>query len=250
LRIRVFSYLQILELGRQVAGFTSGEEFMAEEVVRDVPRYPVRPITEFTEFFNRLSWSAVWAGVMIALGMEILFTFFGFSIGFAMYKWQAANPWAGISAWTTIWYFVTIGWSMFFGAWCAARLSGNPVRESGMLHGITVWGLATLASIMVVALGAWSVMREGINVLSTAALATASVAPGTSQQAGAALSQMQANAGPMAQATAHSISRLALGIWIGVLIGFITALFGGIAGRPTAAVVPARETPGPTRLAA
>jgi len=223
---------------------------MAEEVMRDVPRHPVRSITEFGEFFHRLSWSAVWAGVMIALGMEILFTVFGLSIGFGMYDFRAANPWSGISVWSTIWYFVTIGWSMFFGAWCAARLSGDPIRESGMLHGITVWGLATVATIIVVALGAWSVMREGIDVLTTAALAGARVVPGATQQAGAALNQMQANAGPMAQATAHSISRLALGIWIGVLIGFIAALFGGIAGRPPAVVIPARETPGPTRLAA
>jgi hypothetical protein len=51
----------------------------------------------------------------VALGMEVLFTLFGFFIGFGMYKWQAANPWAGISAWTTVWYPVTAGWSMFFG---------------------------------------------------------------------------------------------------------------------------------------
>jgi hypothetical protein len=223
---------------------------MTEEVMRDVPRDPVRPFAEFSQAFHRLSWSAVWAGVMIALAMEILFTVFGLSIGFGMYDFRAANPWAGISVWSTIWYFVTTGWSMFFGAWCAARLSGDPVRETGMLHGITVWGLATVASIMFAALGAWSVMREGINVLSTAALAGAQVVPGATQQSAAALNQMQANAGPMAQATANSISRLALGTWIGVLTGFIAALCGGIAGRPSAAVISARETPGPTRLAA
>jgi len=234
---------------------------MAEEVVRDVTRYPVRPIAAFSEVVHRLSWSAVWAGVMIALGMEILLTFFGLSIGFGMYHWQAANPWSGVSVWTTIWYFVTMGWSMFFGAWCASRLSGNPTREALMLHGITVWGVASMVGIAVVALGAWSVMREGIDVLSTAALASAQMAPEVNrmapdalpqatQQVGQAFSQLQANAGPMAQATAHTISRLALGIWIGVLIGLITALFGGSAGRLPGVVVEAEQTPGPTRLAA
>jgi len=233
---------------------------MAEEV--DVPRYAVRPTAEYSEVAHRLSWSAVWAGVMIALGMEILLTFFGLFIGFRMYDFRAANPWGGISVWTAIWYFVTVGWSMFFGAWCAARLSGNPVREAGKLHGITVWGLASILSIAVVTLGAWSVMREEIDVLRTAALVSTQVAPqanrvapyalpeGT-QQGGVPLNQMQANAGPMAQATAQTISRLALGIWIGVLIGFITALWGGAAGQLRMVLGEVQPTPGPTtRLAA
>lgn len=219
---------------------------MADEVIRDIPRYPVRPVTGFSEILNRLSWSAVWAGVMIALGMEVLLTFFGLSIGFRMFHWDAANPWSGISAWSTIWYFVTMAWSMFFGAWCAARLSGNQLRESGMLHGMTVWGLASVATILITALGAWSVLREGIDTLGTAALTTGQV-PAVGSQA---LNQMQANAGPTVQATANAISRFALGTWIGMLIGFIAALLGGLAGRLRGVAFPAQETPGSTRLAA
>jgi hypothetical protein len=235
---------------------------MAEELARDVPRYPMRPLAEFSEVLHRPSWSAVWAGVMIALGMEILFTFFGLFIGFRMYDFRAANPWRGISGWTTIWYFVTVGWSMFFGAWCAARLSGDPARESGRLHGITVWGLASILSIGVVTFGAWSVMREEIDLLRTAAVVSAQVAPEANRvapgafpeappQGGAASNPMPAKAGPVAQATANTISRLALGVWIGVLIGFITALWGGAAGQLRRVLGETQQTPGPTtRLAA
>ncbi len=134
---------------------------MADDVPRDVPvRYPVQPGIRLSEVIKRVSWGAIWAGVMIALGMEVLFTLFGFFIGFGMYNWQAANPWSGISAWTTVWYLVTAGWSMFFGAWCAARLSGNPVREAGILHGITTWGLAAIATILITGVGTWAVLRE------------------------------------------------------------------------------------------
>src|SRR5689334_11281057 len=101
--------------------------YMADEVIRnDLAGYP--PRAGLFGVFRRISWGAVWAGVMIALGMETLFALFGLFIGFHMYDWQAPNPWSGIPAWSTIWYLVTAGWSMFFGAWCAARLSGNPVR--------------------------------------------------------------------------------------------------------------------------
>lgn len=218
---------------------------MADDVVRtEVARYPVRPGVRLSEVINRVSWGAVWAGVMIALGMEALFTLFGFFIGFGMYNYTAPNPWSGISAWSTIWYLVTAGWSMFFGAWCAARLSGNPVREAGILHGITTWGLATFATILVVALGSWAVLREGINVLSAA------IITGAQPLTGAAAATAP-NAGPMGQATANVVSAVSLRIFGGILLGFITAILGGLAGRTSAVVLETRETiPAGPRMAA
>jgi len=185
---------------------------------------------------NRVSWGSIWAGVMIALGLEALFTLFGFFIGFGMYNWQAANPWAGVSAWSTIWYLVTAGVSMFFGAWCAARLSGNPVREAGILHGLTTWGMATVATILIAAVGSWAVLREGINVLSTAMITVAQTAPRVVNPG-----VVPSNAGPVGQATAGIISSISLHIWGGILLGFITALLGGWLGRPHTVVVDTRE---------
>src|SRR5215467_5816105 len=98
---------------------------MADDVKRNEPvRYPSRYGVHLSNIINRVSWGAVWAGAIIALRMEALLTLFGLFIGFGMYNWKAANPWAGISVWSEIWYLVTAGWSMFFGAWCASRLSG------------------------------------------------------------------------------------------------------------------------------
>lgn len=231
---------------------------MAEDVNRNEPVvYPVRPRVRLSEIVGRVSWGAVWCGVLIALGMEALFALFGLFIGFGMYNSTAANPWAGISAWTTVWYLVTAGWSIFFGAWCAARLSGNPIREAAILHGVTTWGLATVATMAIVVLASWSVLREGINVLSAAAIAGPQVAPAAASQAasaaqhaGQAATQIQ-QSGPMAQATANVISGIALRTWGGVLLGFITALFGGWAGRSHTVIIEEQQTPtGPTRLAA
>jgi len=209
---------------------------------------------------KRMSWGAVWAGVMIALGMEILLTLFGLFIGFRMYNFQAANPWSGVSAWATVWYLITAAWSMFFGAWCASRLSGDPVTGDGSLHGITMWGLTTIASIAIVSLASWAVLREGINVLGTAAvtvqqMARTSLAPAEAAAAARAATQsarqLQANAGPVGQATADLISRISLGTFFGVLIGFVTAVIGGRLGQNRKVVV---ATPDivtiPTRRAA
>jgi hypothetical protein len=233
---------------------------MAEEVftTSDVVRYPTSG-ARFGEVFHGISWGAVWAGVMIALGLELLLTLFGLFIGFGMYNYRAANHWAGISPWTTAWYLFTVACSMFFGAWCAARLSGIPVREAGVLHGITTWSLATIAGIAIVTLGTWAVLREGMNVLTEeVAVATETMAqsphaipgvPNAAQQGN--LAAIEQNPGGVAQATANTISRLALRIWGGVLLGFLMAILGGLLGRARTVYMQGREVPiGPTRLAA
>ncbi|GEM_PF-708172 len=228
---------------------------MADEVVQNDPgRFWMAPVGRLSELISRVSWGAIWAGVMVALGMEALFTLFGLFIGFNMYNAQAANPWAGVPAWSLAWYLVTAAWSMYFGAWCAARFSGNPVREAAILHGITTWGLATVATVLVVTAASWAALREGIDVLRSAAM----TAPAVSSQiangvthATQQAAQAAQNPGPAAQATANIISGLALRIWGGVLLGFITAIFGGWAGRTRTVVVEQRTaTSGPSRLAA
>jgi hypothetical protein len=228
----------------------------------DTVRYAAPVGGRFGEIFSRVSWGAIWAGVMIALGLELLFTLFGFFIGFGMYNYQAPNPWGGIHAWTLVWYLVTAAISMFFGAWSAARLSGNPVREAGVLHGLATWGLATIATVLIVSFGTWTVMREGINMLSAAAITTQATAgtpnapppavTNAERQANRAASALEANPGPAAQEAASNISSVSLLLWGGVLLGFITAILGGIAGRAPGVFVQGQPVipAGPTRLAA
>jgi hypothetical protein len=237
---------------------------MADEVNRSDPAHvPVRTGVWWSELIGRISWGAVWSGVIVALGMEALFTLFGLFIGFSMYNWQSPNPWSGISAWITIWYLVTAGWSMFFGAWCAARLSGSPERGAGVLHGMTTWGLASIATLAVVLVMSWSVLSEGINVLRTVALTGAQVAPvavnqtpppqisQTAGQASRIVNQLQQNAGPVAQATADIISGMSLRVWGGLMLGFITAVIGGLAGPSRRVAVETGQAPAaPSRIAA
>ena len=236
---------------------------MADNVNRvGLARYPARYGVHLSNVIGRISWGAVWAGLMIALGMEALLTFLGLFIGFGRYNWTAANPWAGFSAWNAVWFLVTMAWSMFFGSWCAARLSGNPVREAGVLHGLTTWGFASIVTIAVIVLGSWSVLREGVDIVSTAAIAGAEAAPAAVNQAapsdlsratqnGAqALNQLQQNAGPMKQATANTVSRLSILMCGGLLIGMITAIFGGWMGRPRSVVIEELAPTAPSSLAA
>lgn len=202
---------------------------MPDEVIRTDPAgIPVH--TAVGQIVKRVSWGAIWAGVMVALGMEALFTLFGLFIGFHMFHAESIYPWAGVPGWATAWYIVTAGWSMFFGAYCAARLSSNPFTGDRIFHGITTWGLATVATVVIAGTISFAVLREGITLLAVAA----ATAPG-------AVVAVPAN-GTTAQATAHLISGLSLRLFIGMLVGFVTAICGGLLGYSRAvAVAPTEE---------
>jgi len=220
---------------------------MPEEVNRDAPVIVTPPppppviVPRRIEPVNRTAWGAIWCGVVIALGMEALFTLFGFFIGLELYSTHVNAAGAAgnsTSIWTTIWYLVTVGWSMFFGAWCASRLSG--IWESGALHGIATWGLATFATILVVGITVWAVFREGILLLATGVVTPLGVMVGPG---GGAIAVAPQN-------TAGVIANVAGRLWGGVMLGLITAILGGLAGRSRVrALGETQQVPG-TRLAA
>jgi hypothetical protein len=211
---------------------------MAEEieVTRDVPpRTPVlEPVRErLGDIGSRVNWGAIWAGTMVALGMETLFALFGFFIGFDLFNVNAANPWNGMSIWTFAWYLVTAGWAGFFGAWCAARLSGFAIPRVGILHGITVWGISTVATLLVVVTGVFSLLRAGLAF----AMTNPAAAGG--------------NLTVSAQGAANSVSKFSGILWGGVLLGLLTAILGGWLGRRQLESAEIREAPGGrSRLAA
>jgi hypothetical protein len=129
---------------------------MADDISRDVPFvYPgsigMRLGDRFN--FNRVSWGAIWAGVMVTIGMEALFLSFGIFIGALV---------GGSMAWSMAWYLVTMAVAFYAGAASAARLSEMPVRDVRILHGLSTWGLATLSTAIIGLVIAVSVFAKTI----------------------------------------------------------------------------------------
>jgi hypothetical protein len=116
---------------------------MADDVSRDVPlRYPAPTGARLSDRFNleKVSWGSIWAGTMITIGMEALFLSFGIFIGAAF---------GGSVVWSMAWYLVTMGVSFYVGAASSARLADVANRDIRIQHGLTTWGLATLATAII-----------------------------------------------------------------------------------------------------
>jgi hypothetical protein len=178
---------------------------------------------------KQISWPAIFSGVLVALGVEVLFLSFGLFVGFRM------SPGAA-TTWGAIWYWIGCFFSLMAGGWVAARLGGNPTH--GKVHGIVTWGLATVATFAFMASLSWGVVSQSVGIARTAALATASAAPLAERvapnqadrmvnDANTAVNQAQQNAPVVLERAAHDISTVSLVLWIGFLIAACGSVLGG-----------------------
>ncbi len=99
--------------------------------------------------FNKVSWGAVFAGVAVALVVQLLLNLLGAGIGAAVIDPASNdNPSATtLSVSTAVWFVVSGIIAAFIGGYVSSRLSGRPVRSTGALHGITSWAVTTLVVI-------------------------------------------------------------------------------------------------------
>ncbi len=115
--------------------------FTTAEVSQPPATEEVRSILQ-----NRVSWGAIFAGVVVALITQVLLTMLGAGIGIAtLDPGTGENPAAStFSIAAGIWYMLSGIISAFAGGYIAARLSGKTVPTTGALHGLTTWALTTL----------------------------------------------------------------------------------------------------------
>lgn len=97
-------------------------------------------------FFNRVSWGAVLAGVMVALVVQLVLNLIGIGVGAAsLDPTSGDNPSAPtFSIAAGIWWGLSGILAALAGGYTASRLSGRPTDTSGPWHGLIVWAVATL----------------------------------------------------------------------------------------------------------
>lgn len=110
--------------------------------------YVDRPVSGRLDFIKRISWSAVFAGVLVAIVTQMLLTLLGIGIGLGTIDpVEEQNPAEGLGIGSAIWYIVSSLLSLFVGGWVAGRLASAPRLFDGVIHGILTWSLMTLLTI-------------------------------------------------------------------------------------------------------
>lgn len=96
--------------------------------------------------FNRVSWGAVLAGVVVALVTQLILNLIGIGFGAASFDATSnANPSGStFSIAAGLWWALSGILAALAGGYTAGRLSGNPTETSGSWHGLTAWAVTTL----------------------------------------------------------------------------------------------------------
>jgi hypothetical protein len=99
-----------------------------------------------TIMINRVAWGAIFAGVVVALVVQVLLTMLGAGIGMATLDPASAdNPAPStFSITAAVWWIVSGIIAAFAGGYIAARMSGRTVPTTGAFHGLTTWAFTTL----------------------------------------------------------------------------------------------------------
>lgn len=140
---------------------------------------------------SRVSWGAIFAGAVIALGTMILLGLMGSGLGFGAIDPATNNPFSGIGIGAAIWWIISSVFAMGVGGYVAGRLSGIPDKRSATAHGAAVWGLVTIFTLWFAASTVGSIFNTATGALTGAVQAAGNVADSAAQAATAPNSPVQ-----------------------------------------------------------
>lgn len=108
---------------------------------------------------KRISWGAVFAGLVVALVVQFILSLLGIGIGMGMIDpLEEQNPLSGLGTGALIWWVVTILIALFTGGYVSGRLAGMPRTPDSVLHGLLTFSLFTLVSTYIITSSVGSVL--------------------------------------------------------------------------------------------
>lgn len=139
---------------------------------------------------RRISWQAIFAGVIVAVSVQILLSLLGAGVGLGMVHTTAsATPDAGsFGIGAGLWWLVSNLIALAAGGYVSAWLAGISLRFDGMLHGLVTWGISMLLTIYLLSSAVGGVLGGAMSVtgstLSAAGDSVKAAAPHVAQAAG------------------------------------------------------------------
>ena len=119
---------------------------------------------------RRISWPAVFAGLVIGLAIQVTFSFLGLGLGASSVDpLEGDTPGKGIAIGAGIYLLITGLVSTYIGARIASYLSGSVRPADGALHGLLSWGAATLVMAVLVTSAVGGLIGGAMGVVGQAA---------------------------------------------------------------------------------
>lgn len=198
--------------------------------------------TSWWNIGRRISWGAIFAGVAVALAVQLLLSMLGIGIGAAGFDPAQGDSPTAWSIGAGVWWVITGLIALFVGGWVAGHLSSNPDRTDGMLHGVVTWSLATLIGVWLltstlgaVTAGAWQVVATGAESGAVQQLQLPAQAQEQVEQLQQPQQQqeLQQQAQEVAQQADDAVAHAGIWTFIAMLLGAAAAGLGGFLATPS-----------------
>lgn len=98
-------------------------------------------------------WGPIWAGLLTALGLQIVLGSIGLAVALSSYNTTAANYAQRVSSTLSIWSVVSALIALFVGGYIAGRMAAVLGMRNGLVQGTVVWALALLLGVVLSAFG-------------------------------------------------------------------------------------------------
>jgi len=124
----------------------------------------------------RLSWGAIFAGVVIAVAAQLLLGILGTGIGLSMVDpTEGTTPGAaGFGIGAGIYWLITTIIALGAGGYAAARVSGVTERFDALVHGLVVWGVTLILTLYLLTSAVGGIIGGAFRTVGTVAGAAGS----------------------------------------------------------------------------
>jgi hypothetical protein len=125
----------------------------------------------------RVSWGAIFAGVILVVTIEMVLAILGAGVGLGFVRPTSGGT-PDASAFGTgaaVWWLVSTIIALLLGSVAAVRLAGAQTRIDGVLHGLVIWGLTLLFTAYLLTTAVGGLIGGAFSVIGTTVSAATSV---------------------------------------------------------------------------
>ena len=113
-----------------------------------------------------VSWGPIWAGVVSAVGVQVILALLGTAIGLSVIQAREGDVPNALDMAAGIWWVLSSLIALFIGGWVAGLLAAPRSMQHGALHGFFLWCTVTALSAALLATTGGVLLGSGLGVMS------------------------------------------------------------------------------------
>jgi len=128
-------------------------------------------IGDGSHIHRRISWAAIFGGVILVVAVQLLLSLLGAGIGLGTVNTNSGTTpdASSLGLGAGVWWVISSIIALAFGGYVAAWLAGIEITWDGVLHGLITWGIATLLTIYLLTSAVGSIIGGGFSALGSVA---------------------------------------------------------------------------------